>query len=73
MTGLEKLTMGCFVIGLFSIGLALSAFSADSGTGGALHPKEYLIRLLVGIGFWVLGFLSLVVQRVRGKRGKGKK
>lgn len=31
MTGIQKLMMACFVIGLFFIGLSLSAFSADRG------------------------------------------
>jgi len=73
MTGIQKLMMACFVIGLFHIGLSLSAFSADSGMGGALHPKEYLNRLLVGVGFLVFGFLPLVIQKVRDKKGKGQK
>ena len=71
MTGIQKLMMACFVIGLISIGLSCSAFSADSGRGGTLHPQEYLIKLLVGVGFWVLGFLILIIHKVKNKRGKG--
>jgi len=77
MTGKQKLMMACFVIGLFFVGLSISAFSADYGKGGPLYPlnyQKYLNRLLVGVGFWVLGFLSfvvqLVIQKVRDKRRK---
>lgn len=76
MTGIQKLMMACFVIGLFFIGLSISAFSADYGKGGPLYPlnpQEYLNKLLVGVGFLILGFLSLVVQKARGKKGKGQK
>lgn len=70
MTLKQKLMTGCFVIGLVFIVFTISAFSAEYGRGGPSYSynyREYLTIFLVGVGFWVVGLLAFLVQKVRGK------